>query len=395
MTSTAPVDPVPAAVNAAIGRVGPGPYGVACSGGADSISLAHATIAAAGAAHVVVISIDHRLQPGSGTVADGVAAWAIEQGATAVVRGVDVAPRASIEAAARDARYAALEEIADELGLRAVFLGHTARDQAETILMRIVRGTGPAGLVGIPATRGRFVRPLLALPRTAIDDYVTRHGLPISADPMNEDVRLARVRMRSDLLPQLRRENPQLDGALVRLAASAGEWLEVIDQLAAPFSRFPIDCPALARQPAAIRKRALGRALEAADLDHDAVHLEQLDALVLRPAHGEIALDVPGGRVVRSYDLLALAAIAAILHALRPPDGPYVVRIWQPGDRMKPARLGGKSRKLSDLLVDAKVPRSARAGVQVCVRTTDAEIVWAEHLGLAFGEPPEVVPKPA
>lgn len=395
MTSTAPVDPVLAAVNAAIGRVGRGRYGVACSGGADSISLAHATIAAAGAADVVVISIDHRLQPGSGTVAQGVAAWAIEQGATAVVRGVDVEDRASVEAAARDARYAALEAIADELGLLAVFLGHTARDQAETVLMRIVRGTGPAGLVGIPATRGRFVRPLLALPRTSIDDYVTRHGLPIAADPMNEDLRLARVRMRADLLPQLRRENPQLDGALVRLAASTGEWLEVIDGLAAPFSRFPIDCPALAQKPAAVRKRALARALEAADLDHDAVHLEQLEALVLRPAHGEISVDVPGGRVVRSYDRLALAATAPAAPTLRPPAGPYLVRVWEPGDRMKPARLRGRSRKLSDLLADAKVPRAERAAVRVCVRTTDAEIVWAEHLGLAFDESPEVVPKPA
>src|SRR3954471_21297840 len=117
MTSTAPVDPVSAAVNAAIGRVGPGLYGVACSGGADSMSLAHATIAAAGGTNVVVISIDHRLRPGSGAIADGVAAWAINQQAAAVVRGVDVAPRASVEAAARDARYAALDAIADELGL--------------------------------------------------------------------------------------------------------------------------------------------------------------------------------------------------------------------------------------------------------------------------------------
>ena len=72
MTSTGPVDPVNAAVNAVIGRVGPGRYGVACSGGADSMALAHATIAAVGARDVVVITIDHQLQPGSGAVADGV-----------------------------------------------------------------------------------------------------------------------------------------------------------------------------------------------------------------------------------------------------------------------------------------------------------------------------------
>lgn len=383
-----------AAVNAAIGRVGPGLYGVACSGGADSMTLAHATISVAGAAHVVVISIDHRLQPGSGTVADGVAAWAVGQGAAAVVRGVDVARRSSVEAAARTARYAALDRIADELGLSAVFLGHTARDQAETVLMRILRGTGPAGLAGIPAQRGRYVRPLLALSRASIDEYVTRHALPVAADPMNEDLRLARVRARTQLLPALRAENPQLDSALVRLAASAGEWLEVIDAAAAPFARFPIDCAALARHPAAVRKRAVSLALEAIGWDHDAVHLDDLDRLVQQPARGEVALDVPGGRLVRSYDALAPHAPHAVVPALRAPDG-YRVRGWEPGDRMRLARLGGKSRKLSDLFIDAKVPRAQRASARVVVRISDGEIVWAEHLGTAHGQPPEVVPKPA
>jgi tRNA(Ile)-lysidine synthase len=394
MTSTSPVDPVSAAVNASIGRVGPGLYGVACSGGADSIALAHAVIAAAGPTNVVVISIDHRLQPGSGAVADGVARWAIDQGASAVVRGVDVEPRASVEAAARDARYAVLDLIADELGLSVVFLGHTARDQAETVLMRVIRGTGPAGIAGIPARRGRFVRPLLALPRVAIDDYVTAHTLPIAADPMNDDLRISRIRMRAQLLPLLRTENPQLDAALVRLAASATEWLEIIDPLAAPFSAFPIDCAALAKQPPAIRKRALARALEAADFDHEAVHLEELDRLVCRAAHGQVSIDLPGGRLVRSYDTLAEHAEEP-LTALRAPAGPFELRAWRPGDRMKPARLHGKSRKLSDLYIDAKVPRSERVGARVVVRTTDGEIVWAEHLGAAYGQGVDVVPKPA
>lgn len=362
------------------------------------MTLAHATIAAAGPAHVVVISIDHRLQPGSGAVADGVVAWAIEQGAAAVARGVDVGPRASLEAAARDARYAALDAIADELGLAAVFLGHTARDQAETILMRLVRGTGPAGLAGIPARRGRFVRPLLGLPRTAIDDYVTAHALPIAADPMNEDVRLARVRMRTQLLPTLRRENPQLDLALVRVAASASEWLEVIDGAAAAWSAFPIDCAALAPQPAAIRKRAVAKALEAIGVDYDATHLDDADELICRPARGEVGLDLPGVRLVRSYDTLTADPITASgvspADELRAPDG-HAVRPWQPGDRMRPARLHGKSKKLSDLFIDAKVPRADRATARVCVRERDGEIVWAEHLGVADGEGPEVVPKPA
>jgi tRNA(Ile)-lysidine synthase len=280
---------------------------------------------------------------------------------------------------------------------------------------------------------------LLALPRAVIDDYVTAHGLPIAADPMNEDLRLSRVRMRAEILPALRKENPQLDAALVRLAASTTEWLEVIDGAAAPWSQFPIDCASLAPQPAAIRKRAIARALEELGIDHDAIHLEDVDRLVCRRTSGEVSVDLPGIRLVRSYDSLAprlrdseqriLSRSAgkkasdlgglesrrqnlrgngagapttdpagtggvSMADDLQPPAG-HLVRVWQPGDRMRPARLRGKSKKLSDLFIDAKVPRAERASARVCVRISDGEIVWAEHLGVAVGEGVEVVPKPA
>ena len=273
------------------------------------------------------------------------------------------------------------------MGACAVLVGHTARDQAETVLLRVLRGTGPAGLAAIPARRGRFVRPLLALERAAIDAYVAARGLPTWADPMNADHRLARVRVRDELLPRLRRENPQLDAALVRLAASAAEWLAVIDALAAPHARFPIACAALAPHPPAVRKRALSLALEARGLDHDARHLDALDRLVTAPRRGERAADVPGGRVVRTYDVLdldvGLGASGPDLDDVVAPPGPYLVRTWRPGDRMRPERLKGRSRKLSDLFSDARVPRARRAGARVVVRTTDDAIVWAEHLGFA------------
>jgi tRNA(Ile)-lysidine synthase len=389
------MDPLTTAVKAARDRVGSGLYGVACSGGADSLALAHALIAVAGAPHVVVITIDHGLVPASAEVAAAVARWASGQGAASVVRRVEVGMRASLEAAARTARYAALDAIAEELGLACVMLGHTARDQAETVLMRIIRGTGPAGLAGIPAQRGLFVRPLLALPRDAIDAYVAAHALPAWADPMNDDTELTRVRFRREVMPALRRENPQLDAALLRLASSAHEWLAVIDAQAAPFARFPIACGELAAQPAAIRKRAVSLALEAAGIDHEAAHLDPLDGLVTRRAQGELALDLPGARVTRRYDVLDVAEKGSDPISLVPPDGPYELRIWQPGDRMRPVRLQGRSRKLSDLFIDARVPRDLRAGARVLVCTTDASIVWAEHLGLAFGAAENLRPTPA
>lgn len=473
MTITRPagVDPVTAAVNEAIGWVRR--VGVACSGGADSIALAHATMAALGAERVVVIHIDHQLSPGSSGVADGVASWARGQGATAVVRRVKVEARASIEAAARDARYAALTDLAGELALDTILVGHTARDQAETVLMRIVRGTGPAGLGGIPRARiardprcgplrdddradhghaavdghaadatddghaavvghaavdghaavvadgghaavdghaagdaPRILRPLLDVTRDAIDAYVASHALPTWADPMNEDPAIFRVRVRHQLLPALRRENPQIDRALVRLAASASEWLDVIDGIAAPLARWPIACAVLATHAPAIRKRAVAIALERAGVGYDAVHLDALDELVMRASAGQVAIDLPDARVVRTYDRLDLAHRETAGATDRPTesdDAPppqlvapagYLLRRWQPGDRMRPTRLSGRSRKLSDLFIDAKVPRDARAQARVVVRA-DGVIVWAEHLGLAFGEAENVVPRPS
>jgi tRNA(Ile)-lysidine synthase len=366
-------------VRAAVQRWCDRPIGVACSGGADSMALADAAIAGGDA---TIITIDHGLAAGSAERAEAVAAWARGQGARAVVRRIEVPKRASLEAAARDARYAALTALAAELGLAKVLLGHTARDQAETVLMRIVRGTGPAGLAGIPSERGIFARPLLELSRDTIDAYVAARGLPIWDDPMNTDERLARVRVRRHILPLLRGENPALDEALLRLAASAREWRDAIDELAAPFAKLPIDCAALAKQPAAIRKRAFAIALG----DLDAVHLDALDALVIAPSRGEVCLDLPTGRIVRSYDTLDSPTRTPDA-GCRTPDAGFEMRLWKPGDRMKPARLKGRSRKLSDLYIDAKIPREARRRARVLVRSKDNVIVWAEFLGAAFGEP--------
>lgn len=234
--------------------------------------------------------------------------------------------------------------------------------------------------------------------RDAIDAYIATHSLPTWADPMNQDTSLFRVRVRDQILPALRRENPQIDEALTKLATSAAEWLAVIDAIAAPLATTPIDCAVLATKGSAIRKRAVAIALDRAGVDFDAVHLDAIDALVVRPAAGQVAIDLPDARVVRTYDRLA------ITHRDRPdegtreaeplvaPDG-YELRRWQPGDRMRPVRLAGRSRKLSDLFIDAKVPRDIRSQARVVVRG-DGVIVWAEHLGLAHGETENVAPRP-
>jgi tRNA(Ile)-lysidine synthase len=374
-------------------RLGPGLYGLACSGGADSIALADAAITELGANHVVIIHIDHGLSSHSAEVGEQVAAWARGQGAAAIVRRVEVERRASIEAAARDARYAALDAIRTEIGASWILLGHTARDQAETVMMRIVRGTGPAGLAGIPMIRGRFLRPLLQLPRELIDLYVKARELPTWHDPMNDDPRIARVRFRHHILPALRAENPALDDALCRLAMAAREWTAALDLLAERVSSFPLAREQLVRLDPAVRLRAYSLALEGVGLGYDAVHLEAIDDLVMRNHDGERGVDLPGGRVIRSYDVIDLHRAHAP-DPLVPPNADYELRVWRAGDRMKPARLKGRSRKLSDLYIDAKVPRELRRTARVLVRTSDQSIVWAEHLGIAFGERENIVPLP-
>jgi tRNA(Ile)-lysidine synthase len=304
-----------------------------------------------------------------------------------VVRRVAVGKAASLEAAARAARYAALDAVADELGLAVVLLGHTARDQAETVLLRVLRGTGPAGLAAMAARRGRYLRPLLGLPRAAIEAYAAARALPVIDDPMNRDPRLTRVRVRDTLMPRLAAENPAIEAALCRLAQASAEWLEVIDAAAVPLGVLPVDCRTLAAQPAAIRKRALTLALDRAGLGYAAAQLDRLDAVIRAPARGTVAVDLVGGRVERRWDRLEVARPAP-----RGPiplvDGRFEVRGWRPGERMRPRRRAGRSRKIADLLAEARVPRADRAAARVVVRAADGVIVWAEHLGWAVGEGP-------
>ncbi|HRC56123.1 MAG TPA: ATP-binding protein, partial [Kofleriaceae bacterium] len=289
---------------------------------------------------------------------------------------------------------------------------HTARDQAETVLLRILRGTGVGGLAAMAAGRDGYVRPLLALPREVIAGYARSRGLVPWDDPMNDQERFARVRVRRDLMPQLRRENPAIEAALCRLAAHAAEWSSALDVLAEPLS-LRLCASALAPQPAAVRKRALALALARRGVGFDASHLEQLDELLCRPAQGSVAVDLPGAQAVREYDQLVLlvrqpgapvdagspgpaapppgevtsSVTSSVPPTLRDPSL-YLARNLLPGDRMQPARLGGRSKKLAAMFVDRKIPRRLRASALVVCRRSDGAIVWAEHLGWAHGEEP-------
>jgi tRNA(Ile)-lysidine synthase len=370
-----------------------GRAGVACSGGPDSVALADAAVALLGADRVVVLHVDHGLHAGSPAAAEHVRALAGALGCAVEVLAVRVPRGASVEDQARAVRYAALEAAAARHRLACVLAGHTARDQAETVLLRLVRGTGPAGLAGIPARRGVHRRPLLELPRAQVTAYLAARRLPSLADPMNDDPRFARVRVRQRLMPALAAENPRVEEALRRLARAAAEWSELVDAHAARVvaaarrrdGAIAVAVDALGAAGPAAGKRALQRLAAPAALE--AEHLDAAWRLVDEPGRGGRGVDVPGARVERAYDDLLITRGAP---AARPPlviegvDGPYQVRPWRAGDRMRPPRLRGRSRKLSDLYADARIPRRARQGARVVVAPS-GEVVWAEHLGAAAG----------
>jgi tRNA(Ile)-lysidine synthase len=378
-----------AAVAAALARHGRRRVDVAFSGGPDSSVLADAAAAALGPAAVRLLHVDHGA-PASAAAVVHARAWAAARGLAIAVAAVEVPAGPSWEAQARRVRHRALVELAaGEL----IFTGHTATDQAETVLLRLLRGTGPDGLAAIAPRRGPFVRPLLAHGRAAVLAYCEAEQLAPWRDPMNADPRYARAWLRQTIVPALAARHPQLEGALVALAADAADDRalfapQVATARAAVARGDDLDAAALAALPPALARRVVAAWLTTRGRGATRAHVGAVLDLAARPTAGSRGLDLPGGRVERIYDRLIAPARAEGAAPPPPllalgPDGPYRIRAWQPGDRMRPARLRGRSRKLSDLYADAKVPRAARAGARV-VLAVDGTIVWAEHLGAAW-----------
>ncbi|MEU5844462.1 tRNA lysidine(34) synthetase TilS [Rhodococcus sp. NPDC047139] len=233
---------------------------VALSGGADSAALTAAAVAEAEFVHAVVV--DHRLQSGSEVVAARAAEFARARGcATAVVVGVDVTGGGGLEAAARAARYRALDEHRDD---RPVLLGHTLDDQAETVLLGLGRGSGLRSIRGMASFESPWGRPLLGVRRVTTRLACDELGYHPYEDPHNADDRFTRVRLRREALPLL--EDVLGGGVAEALARTAGQLQEDgraldrwADELRAAASRDGdlLDADVLAQAPAAVRRRAV------------------------------------------------------------------------------------------------------------------------------------------
>ncbi|MER7211885.1 tRNA lysidine(34) synthetase TilS [Streptosporangium sp. NPDC020072] len=308
---------------------------VACSGGADSLALAAATgfVAPRAGLRAGLLTVDHDLQPGSDDRARDLVRLApslcLDPAEAVRVRvGTEGGP----EAAARQARYAALSEAAERLGAAAVLLGHTRDDQAETVLLGLARGSGTRSLAGMPARAGLYLRPLLGLGRRTTAAACAGMGLSPWEDPHNRDPRYTRVRVRTRLLPALEDElGPGVAEALARTADLCRDDADALDGWAgrayaeavargagdsalSDIADEPGAVVLAVREvvdlPSAVRRRVLRRAaIEAGSPPGTlaAAHVLQVDRLVTA-WRGQRRVEVPGGiGVVRRYGTLVFA----------------------------------------------------------------------------------------
>jgi tRNA(Ile)-lysidine synthase len=221
-----------------------------------------------------------------------------------VVRRVDVAKLArsehrSLEDAGREARYQFLEEVAAGLGSEALIAtAHTADDAAETVLLRLARGSGLRGLRGIPPRRGRIVRPLMHARRATLRAALDAAGVSYLTDPSNADLAHARNRVRADLLPALERLNPAVVEALTRFGRLAADDDDLLDSLAVAElarRREAADASIDWRKPPS---RALGRRVLRLAIGDPAASAERIEALLdaAEGPRGGVNIQLGGGR---------------------------------------------------------------------------------------------------
>ncbi|MER6250060.1 MULTISPECIES: tRNA lysidine(34) synthetase TilS [Streptomyces] len=286
---------------------------VACSGGADSMALASALAFEAPKLGIRAggITVDHGLQPGSdlraAEVVTRMTALRLDPVESVAVRvGRDGGP----EAAARDARYGALDEAADRLGAAAVLLGHTRDDQAETVLLGLARGSGIRSLSGMPEVSGgsagrtnRYRRPFLQVDRQTARKACMVQSLPVWDDPHNIDPAYTRSRLRHEGLPALEKAlGKGVVEALARTAQLSRDDADALDAWAAEAETGVrdadgrLECAKLYALPPAVRRRVLRRAVVAAGSPAGSLfarHIEEVDRLITG-WRGQGAINLPG-----------------------------------------------------------------------------------------------------
>ena len=407
---------------------------VAASGGVDSTVLLDVLDGLGYRLHVA--HLDHALRPNSAADSRFVADEAKRRGLPCSIERRDVGAYArteglSLEEAGRRQRYAFLDQVASRVGAEFIALGHHADDQAETVIMRLLRGSGATGLGGMEIAReGRYLRPLLRVRRAEIERYARQRGLCYREDPSNRDPRFLRNRVRGELMPLLKSYNSNIAEVLNRTAA----LLKAEDDLLADLTqealdtvicercndKVALDSTRLLTYHIAVQRRVLRAVLQglaAADGPFDFARVEQVRDwigaddkrlrvlgaglrgqgcgtryILRRDRRPPVArcFDIPGAMVLREhgveirvqvvspehFDKAQLGGAQVALDADR--LGARVqVRSQRLGDRFQPLGMEGH-KKLSDFLIDSKWPKISRD--EVLVLTRGEEIAWVAPL---------------
>lgn len=413
---------------------------VAVSGGPDSVCLLSVLkeLAPEWDLTLHIAHLDHMFR-GEESAADArfVADLAKQFGIPATIEAMDVPSYCrerglSAQAGAREARYAFLERVARNTGGKKIALGHTANDQAETFLMRLMRGAGASGLSAIPPVRRNIIRPLIESTREAVVDHLRLTGLEYRTDPSNEKSLYTRNRIRLEVLPLLARFNPRIvetlaaEASLLRDENAAVEaYLAGIAESAVlrKVETLTVKRDVFDALPPAFRRRLLRMIVEHSRADAASLSQSQVDdalsfmmtartgRTMLLPggltitreynrfvvgggAAGSgfsVALPVPGECEVPELGLVFTAEVRD--HAQESPErmdapnslwqaefdyakiaAPLSVRNRNRGDRFHPAGMEGRSKKLQDYFTDEKVPRRRRDTVPLLC--SGSEIIW-------------------
>ncbi|MFM9099436.1 MAG: tRNA lysidine(34) synthetase TilS [Actinomycetota bacterium] len=309
MAEATPLYQIRLAVRAELSDVNAGDTILAAvSGGADSSALAVALLheTKERSIRTIAVVVDHALQANSADVAQNTKAELIKIGFTNIeIKRIKVEVTDGVEASARRARYAALNEIADSVNAVAIFLGHTKDDQAETVLLGLARGSGTRSLSGMAERIDKYRRPLLSITRKQTEAACKEVGIKFWNDPHNQSMEYTRVRVREKVLPLMETEiGPGIADALTRSARllrddadALDEWAEeVLDEI----DPNEMDIEMLASLPRAIRSRVIRKAIYLAGAPSgslSAEHLEPVEALVTA-WKGQGPVSLPGGVTV-------------------------------------------------------------------------------------------------
>jgi tRNA(Ile)-lysidine synthase len=413
---------------------------VAVSGGPDSVCLLSALHALAGALDLTlhVAHLDHMFRgEESANEARFVARLAEKLGIPSTIEKLDVpafcrARGVSPQAGARETRYAFLSEVARATGASRIATGHTATDQAETFLMRILRGAGVSGLAAIPPKRDDVIRPLLEVTREEVLDYLRSNDLPFMSDSSNAKPLYTRNRIRMDVLPVLKRFNPRIIKALASAASLLRDEDEAMEThsaaLASEILSREKDAVVLrktefnALQPA-LRRRLFRKTAALAGADPSGLSSVQIDealAFMTEARTGRTMLLPRGLTIEREYGAFVInraAPAEAFCHGVTVPGLTAVPELgleveftlpagaknngktnylWQaafdydklmphltfrnrrPGDWFCPSGMEGRHKKLQDFLVDEKIPRRRRDRVPLLL--AGENILWVVGL---------------